>query len=347
MRAQRPISREEEEEESVFVPMTDMVVSFLFIMMLLLAFFAVKYETRDTVPKADYVREQEKVAAAEKKIEVLNLRIEQLLLEIDNLNKRIEELLALLDKKDEEIADLKKEVAKRDQRIKELEEEIARLMKDRTNPLELYVQAARIERERILKNIEAQILAEYKDVLTEQNILVEVKGDALQFKGRGLFDSEQSNLDRARKPIVERLGDITLNAIQCYTINDKQESYLGCNPNGAFVEAVQIEGHTDADGDIQTNLPLSTNRAYSAFSAMQDKRPDILDFKNYSNREPVVSLAGYGPLRPIAPDTPENKGENRRIDLRIIMYTPNSVSEVLEIREKIRSNMIRESEEVQ
>lgn len=347
MRAQRPISREEEEEESVFVPMTDMVVSFLFIMMLLLAFFAVKYDTQDTVPRADLIAEQEKVKAAEKKIEGLNLQIEQLLLEIDNLNKRIEELLALLDKKDEEIVDLEKEVAKRDQRIKELEEEIARLMKDRTNPLELYVQAARIERERILKNIEAQILAEYKDVLTEQNILVEVKGDALQFKGRGLFDTREFQLDRDRKPIVERLGDITLNAIQCYTINEKQESYADCNPNGAFVEVVQIEGHTDAQGLIETNLPLSTNRANSAFFAMRDRRPDILEFKNYSNKQPVISVAGYGPMRPVAPDTPENRSENRRIDLRIIMYTPNSVSEVLEIREKIRSNMIRESEELQ
>jgi len=35
--------RDEEDEESVFVPMTDMTVSFLFIVMILLAFFAVQF----------------------------------------------------------------------------------------------------------------------------------------------------------------------------------------------------------------------------------------------------------------------------------------------------------------
>jgi flagellar motor protein MotB len=269
------------------------------------------------------------------------------LVDISNLKNSIEDFRAQLDKKDKEIADLKKQLAERDKRIKDLEDELAQLRKDRTNPLELYVQSSRIERERILKRIEAQILEEYQDVLTEQNILVEVKGDALQFKGRGLFDTREFQLDSDRKPIVERLGDITLNAIQCYTINDKQEGYADCNPSGAFVEVVQIEGHTDAQGLIETNLPLSTNRANSAFFAMQDRRPDILEFKNFSNKQPVISVAGYGPMRPVAPDTPENRSENRRIDLRIIMYTPDSVSEVLKIQEKIRNNLLRESEELQ
>ena len=50
MRSLARVSREEEEEESVFVPMTDMTVSFLFILMLLLAFFAVQITDTRTVP---------------------------------------------------------------------------------------------------------------------------------------------------------------------------------------------------------------------------------------------------------------------------------------------------------
>jgi flagellar motor protein MotB len=343
MRAQRPISREEEEVESVFVPMTDLVVSFLFIMMLLLAFFAVKYDTQDTVPRADLVAEQEKVKAAEKKIEDLNLRIADLLKQIDDLKLRIEELLAQIDDKDKEIADLNEQIAERDKRIKELEEELAQLKKNRVNPLELYVQSSRLEREKILRQIEAQLRKEFDAVFTEQNIIVEVNGDALRFKGRDLFATGRDDLTGERLQIVKRLGDITLNAIQCYTINSLQTEYSACNPNGVVVEVVQIEGHTDAVGTNESNLPLSTRRANRAFFAMQEERSDILDFRNLSG-QPVASVAGYGEMRPVAPDTPANRSENRRIDLRIIMYTPGSVSEVLQLQERIRNNLLSETE---
>lgn len=339
MRAQRPISREEEEEESVFVPMTDMVVSFLFIMMLLLAFFAVKYSTQDTVPRAELIEAQKALEETRDRIKELEAEIERLRDEIERFQLRIEDLLAQLEAKDEEIAQLNEDIADRDARIKELEEELARLKKDRTNPLELYVQSSREAREDILKQIEAQLRQEFQAVFTEQNILVEVKGDALRFKGQGLFADNSSVLTGDRLRIVRRLGDITLDAIQCYTVNSLQTEYASCNPNGVVVEAIQIEGHTDARGSNDENLGLSTRRANSAFFAMQAERQDILDFRNLLE-QPVASVAGYGEMRPTAPDTVENRGENRRIDLRIIMYTPGSVAEVLSIQENIRKNLI-------
>jgi len=225
MRAQRPISREDEEEESVFVPMTDMVVSFLFIMMLLLAFFAVKYSTQDKVPKQDLIDAQQALEVAQDRIKELEAEIEKLKVEIERLKLRIEELLAKLADKHEKIAQLNDDIAVRDARIKGLEEELARLKKDRTNPLELYVQSSREAREDILKQIEAQLRQEFQAVFTEQNILVEVKGDALRFKGQGLFADNSSVLAGDRLRIVRRLGDITLNAIQCYTVNSLQTEY--------------------------------------------------------------------------------------------------------------------------
>ena len=389
MRAQRPISREEEEEESVFVPMTDMVVSFLFIMMLLLAFFAVKYSTQDTdtVPRVELVEAKKMLAAAREQIKALETEIEDLRVqigekneeiaklkdvilerdaqiveaqkalseareqfkaleteiekqksEIQDLNYRIGELRSKLGEKDEEIAKLKYVILERDARIKELEEELARLSQDRTNPLEVYVQSSREARQEILKQIEAQLRQEFQAVFTQQNILVEVNGDALRFKGQGLFSDGSSTLSGERLRIVQRLGDITLNAIQCYTVNPRQTKYPLCNPNGVVVEAIQIEGHTDARGPYDDNLGLSTRRANSAFFAMQTERADILDYRNLLE-QPVASVAGYGEMRPTAPDTPENRGENRRIDLRIIMYTPGSVVEVLSIQEDIRKNL--------
>ncbi len=56
MRAQAKQVRHEEEEESAFVSMTDMTVGFLFIIMILLAFFASQMRDPDAVSKLEYDR---------------------------------------------------------------------------------------------------------------------------------------------------------------------------------------------------------------------------------------------------------------------------------------------------
>lgn len=56
MRAQAKRLRHEEEEESAFISMTDMTVGFLFIMMILLAFFASQMQDPDAVSRSEYDR---------------------------------------------------------------------------------------------------------------------------------------------------------------------------------------------------------------------------------------------------------------------------------------------------
>ncbi|WP_430512064.1 hypothetical protein [Pannonibacter phragmitetus] len=58
MRASSRRTHQEEEEESAFVSMTDMTVSFLFIVILLLAFFASQYSDTDQVPRSELVAER-------------------------------------------------------------------------------------------------------------------------------------------------------------------------------------------------------------------------------------------------------------------------------------------------
>ena len=42
-----------------------------------------------------------------------------------------------------------------------------------------------------------------------------------------------------------------------------------------------------------------------------------------TNPEPLFGVSGYGPTRPVAPETSEaNKRLNRRIDIRFNMVTP-------------------------
>ncbi len=54
MRGRGGVRRQEEEEESVFISMADMTISFLFILMIMLAFFASQFSVSDTVPRSQY-----------------------------------------------------------------------------------------------------------------------------------------------------------------------------------------------------------------------------------------------------------------------------------------------------
>ena len=77
--------RDEDEEESVFVPMTDMTVSFLFIVMILLAFFAVQFTDEDNVPRSVYEEVVSERNGLTEEVKLLNL-------EIDNLETFIKKL---------------------------------------------------------------------------------------------------------------------------------------------------------------------------------------------------------------------------------------------------------------
>lgn len=335
MAAQRPPQREIEEDESIFVPMTDMVVSFLFIMMLLLAFFAVKYSSDDFVPKSALDTAQNALTLAEDQIAVNEIEILRLREEIRRLNNQVRNMLTVYENSNESVQNLKDEIQALKEKIKELQTEIAEIKKGNVNLLEFYVQTARAVQQETLIKIETALRSEFQDIFTAQNILLEVTGDALRFKGQGLFADGSDQLFGDQLNIVKRLGDIVLQSVSCITVNAQQLNYTDCNPTGVVIEAIQIEGHTDARGSNNENLALSTRRANSAFFAMQSQRFDILDFKNVSG-QPVLSVAGYGEMRPVADDTEENRGENRRIDLRIIMYTPASVAEVRAVQDMMR-----------
>jgi outer membrane protein OmpA-like peptidoglycan-associated protein len=69
-----------------------------------------------------------------------------------------------------------------------------------------------------------------------------------------------------------------------------------------------IEGHTDSDGDPETNMLLSESRAKTV--------RDFLVARYSFISSAMVDIRGYGSARPIVPnDSPENKQLNRRIEV--------------------------------
>lgn len=270
--------------------MTDMTVSFLFIVMILLAFFASQLRDPDRVPRRLYdsvVKERDKLQS-----------------EVRELQRQLEQL------------------------------------KNRT--IENYLAAVARQRQKILEDLQTKLRTDFPDLQVE----ISNENDALRFKGDGLFKTGSSELRPDKRRIVEtiaaRLGEV----LPCYTLGPRSSWSDRCNADGVAIEAVQIEGHTDSDGQDNNNMTLSTNRANETFFAMTKHEPTLVEHLN-DRAQPVLSVAGYGRMRPVVDNaTPEGKATNRRIDLRIIMSTPRSPRDILKLKDDLRRGVAVGSESV-
>lgn len=368
----------DEEDESAFVSMTDMTVSFLFIVIVLLAFFASQFNDNDVVPKSIYEKSVEERDTAEGKVATLiselaalqaqlqaatmllaqrdadlvasakNLHAEQV--QTATLSEQLSAVQGQLQASIIQLTKLQANLSRSTQRLAAVDAQVQALqvqvqalrhlvdvMQEQLrllkvpDPLEVYLKQAADARAKILKGMQAQLQADFPDLVIE----VSTEDGALRFQGDGLFRPRKFDLGPSQTAIVQAIA-AKLNAIlPCYTFGPTQLWTSDCNPTLAIIEAVQIEGHTDSDDDNQTNLVLSTNRANATFAKMIDAQPDLTSHLN-TRRQPVMSVAGYGEMRPIVPnDTPQQKSTNRRIDLRIIMHTPSDSAEITKIRTQL------------
>lgn len=349
MRAQAKRIRHEEEEESAFVSMTDMTVGFLFIMMILLAFFASQAGDPDAVSKIEYDRVVEardswqQVAETRKQtIEQLEAQLARLLQEkrqlealvlqltanlttaetrIGNLEERLRQLIAEIEQKDAEIDQLRKELAE----LKQID------------PLEAYLAQVTQTRHKVLTQLRDAIKADFPDLKVE----LSEESDALRFQGEGLFASGRSDLNRDKRAIVARLAQRLNEVLPCFTIGQASRFDHTCNSGFVMIEAVQIEGHTDDDGPDRLNRTLSAARANNTFFAMTQAAQGVMQHLNLKS-QPVLSVAAYGPDRPVAPnDTQEGRATNRRIDLRFIMVTPQDTDGIKVVREALESVVVQ------
>lgn len=355
------------EEESVFVTMTDLTISFLLIVMILLAFFAILVDREDTVTLERYeqVKNERDAALTERdlllteverhlariryledRVRFLEAALASTTLERDRLLRENEENLVLIRKLKEEVAWLRQQLAIVTAKLDALKAELEKLKQmQRVNPLEAYQSRAAVERRIILIKLKNQLKDEFPDLKVE----ISQEGDALRFRGEapplseerllveselpveGLFRSGKFELEDPERKIVEALGSFVHKILPCYTFGSRELFGPDCNRGNALIDAVHIEGHTDSDGEDVYNLGLSTDRANETFITMLGKEPDILAHENIRG-QPVMSVSGYGEMRPITTNkTEEEKASNRRIDLRISMYSPISVEKLEEL----------------
>ena len=356
---------EEEDGESAFISFTDMTVSFLFIVMIILAFFATqvgsqedrvalsvfqeaKRERDDARRERDELKDeraslQAKIAQLEARVALLEVELEQfreehaaLRIQRDTLQANLLERDAALDAAERRLAESQRLIEGLEAEMTALEREVASLRArlEAQDPLEAYIAAANGQRRLLLETLAAQLRADFPDLEVE----VSAQGDALNFRGDGIFDINAASIRRERRPVIDRVAERLDEVLPCYTLNEAGRLPGGCDREGvALIEAVQIEGHTDATGSRETNIRLSASRGAETYFVMTARAPSLLNRRN-PDGQPVLSIAGYGPDRPVASnETNEGRRQNRRIDLRFIMLTPRSLSELDSLRVLLQS----------
>jgi len=267
--------------------MTDLMISILFIVMILMAFFARSVSSDgEKVPKPDYdyqvqinAEQRAEIADLKKKIRELEKEIADLKIEILNKDKTIREQQDSIDELDKKIAsleqkiiDLNTEIEEKDieikelqlgvenleENIKELENEIA-ILKKKIEELEVLLNKYRETRDtelaKILDDISesrVNILNSIKLKLSQSNINVKID----TISGIVRFDNSVINFrPGSYKPTpkvtatIQKVAEILEEELGCYTLGEKSKINPSCNPNLSLLEAVQLEGHTD-------NVPL-------------------------------------------------------------------------------------------
>lgn len=359
----------EDEEETVFVSMTDLMISILFIVMILMAFFAKSSSEEEVVTRWYHDTQVEvrdtRIAELEQLLEVKDMRLRALeaqLLSLLEIRKELEQKIRELEVSNETLENQLEEqeyiIARKEDEISDLEEEIIRLRAELERLLEMtdLKLAAALEnisqtRRAVLSNIQNRLTA------AGINVQVDSVSGVIRFDENVLrFQSGSYDPSKEVEITMRQVANILLEELRCFTLGPGSNINYACNPHLAVIEAIQIEGHTDAQRmrpreNMLDNLDLSAKRAASTFRIFLNESPELALFQNAnyalendrlqrgSYGQPVLSVSGYGSTRPVSRGG--DIAADRRIDLRFIMTTPKSVTEAETLFDVVESAIER------
>lgn len=192
-----------------------------------------------------------------------------------------------------------------------------------------------------------EILKELEQTLKEKGVevTIDTANGVLRLPDAILFDSGIAELKPEGVDAVTKLGQALVDILPCYTDEPGPPvtSRSACPQTQHRIESVYVEGHTDSDafnstGPVRDNWDLSVNRATNTYRLLATSFPRLsaLCAVRGERCEPILSVSGYGPQRPVDPaDNPLAKSRNRRIDLRLVMVTPDSEIAIRTIQERV------------
>lgn len=174
----------------------------------------------------------------------------------------------------------------------------------------------------VVDSVSGQFMAAV-NLKKEDDYLITIKKDSMAFSSKLISTKNMSfgkpapeikmNIEKAEKGKSFVIDNIYYNTNSAEL---KQESrivlesftdYMKENPN----IKVEIQGHTDNVGNVKDNEALSTNRAYTVKGILEEMG---IDGKR-------INAKGYGPSKPIAPNTSEEgRAKNRRTEFLITEF---------------------------
>lgn len=160
------------------------------------------------------------------------------------------------------------------------------------------------------------------DDLTEKQLKIKQLSDALNEKDNQMkelrykiaeilrgFSNGEMTVRQENGKIYVALSENLLFAKGSSTINPKGTEALkklALTLNASPEVAIEVEGHTDSDGSVESNWTLSTSRAVSVVRVLSNNK---IDPKR-------ITASGRAFYVPVAPnDTEANKSKNRRTEI--------------------------------
>lgn len=179
----------------------------------------------------------------------------------------------------------------------------------------------------------AKILQTLKDRLDAAGVKVEAdfRSGVLRLPTGNLFLSAQADPTPYGREVIRILGVALAETVPCFLPG--QAHAAACPPltSGSVLNAVYIEGHTDAAafhgvaGGFRDNWDLSAARAIAAYRIVRESDARIPQLKNAEGKS-LLGVSGYADTRPVAEGLTETQRteksvmeSDRRIEIRVIM----------------------------
>jgi flagellar motor protein MotB len=310
-----------EDEESYFASMTDVVIGLLFVFIIMLMFFAMRFQ--EATQKQDAVTEKQNALIEDlTDAEIARSNI------LDSIGTHLrKEGINVIVVKDEGILRLPEEILF-DRSSWELKKAGAsNALRSLANALDLvlpcYTAGPRSTQENCPKT-KAKVEAIFIEGHADSDAF-HPNPPALTPQRRGGTSTQPDNL----APQTESRSPLT----QLFSSPTPQDDQKRVPSTGTARQAFPPKD----------NLDLSALRATSTFRELLSARQELSRYLSPNSKQ-VLSVSGYGEYRPLPQEQNESlerwKQRNRRIDIRILMATPKS-ADAKQMQQDIERTAIR------
>jgi flagellar motor protein MotB len=339
-----------EGEESYFVSMTDIMVGMVFVFIILLMYFVFRIQntSEPSIPLSEHrAVVAERDDALIKRDEVIKslaqagVRIQQLEAERDDAIKILDEARGRIQQLEAEIERLKRNdldlyLTNADRDRLKLLESLQSRMKDAR------IEVSIIPDQGILRLPEAILFKSGQPTIDASAVrTLKSLASALSQVLPCFSLGPASNPSRTCNPNATFIDAVL---IEGHTDNTqfirrvRQVPIAPAQNGGIFGNATTppspVSPSGEVEGPLKDNLDLSAQRATNTVREMYKLEPQLLKMYSISpSREgdhlgqgtsPLVNAAAFGETRPAFPNEKEGKARNRRVDVRILLYTPRA-----------------------